>query len=89
MPSTPQSKGHPSRSAIEVLKNYIGVISQVNRPFSRIDGVVLKALICYVEVTSFEFIRFSVFCPEWGREAYRETTDILVGRGKCPPRGSR
>jgi len=40
MPSTPQSYGHPSRSAIEALKNYIGVISQVNRPFSRIDGFV-------------------------------------------------
>jgi phage FluMu protein gp41 len=40
MPSTPQSYGHPSRSAIEVLKNYIGVISQVNGPFSGIDGAV-------------------------------------------------
>jgi len=57
-------------------------------PVTNIDCHRLKEPTCYVEVMSFKFIRFSVFCPEWGREACRETTDILVGRGKCPPPGA-
>jgi hypothetical protein len=55
---------------------------------TNIDCHRLKAPTCYVEVTSFKFIRSSAFCPEWGREACRETTDTLVGRGKCPPPGA-
>ena len=52
-----------------------------------LDCYRLKAPTCYVEVTSFKFIRFSAFYREWGREACRETTDILVVMGNAPPPG--
>jgi hypothetical protein len=38
-------------------------------PLKKVDRRILKAPTSYAEVTSFEFIRLSAFCPEWGREA--------------------
>ena len=87
MPSTLAVSGQPLTLNIEPARNYIGVLPQVNTPLGNIDCHRLKAPTCYVEVTSFKFIRLSAFCPEWGREVCRETTDILLVAGNAHPRG--
>jgi hypothetical protein len=58
-------------------------------PVTNTDCHRLKAPTCYVEVTSFKFIRFSAFCPEGGREASERPQTFLLVAGNARPRGSR